>query len=48
MKCVFDKPLRADDSVVLNLYKRVYPKWTYRELKASSLTGGVLGAENEE
>jgi len=33
MKCVFDKPLNAQDTIVMNLYKRVYPKWTYEELK---------------
>ncbi|XP_061915793.1 pre-rRNA-processing protein TSR1 homolog isoform X1 [Entelurus aequoreus] len=29
MKCVFDSQLRSQDSVLMNLYKRVYPRWSY-------------------
>ncbi|CAD6197726.1 unnamed protein product [Caenorhabditis auriculariae] len=29
MKCRFDQQLNAMDSVMLNLYKRVFPTWTY-------------------
>jgi pre-rRNA-processing protein TSR1 len=29
MKCVFDGHLKAQDTVLMNLYKRVFPKWTY-------------------
>lgn len=29
MKCVFDGQLKSQDTVMLQLYKRVFPKWTY-------------------
>ncbi|XP_049866337.1 pre-rRNA-processing protein TSR1 homolog [Pectinophora gossypiella] len=29
MKCVFDGQLRSQDTVLLTLYKRMFPKWTY-------------------
>ncbi|XP_035390370.1 pre-rRNA-processing protein TSR1 homolog [Electrophorus electricus] len=29
MKCVFDSQLPSQDTVLMNLYKRVYPHWTY-------------------
>uniref|UniRef100_A0A915A692 Pre-rRNA-processing protein TSR1 homolog n=1 Tax=Parascaris univalens TaxID=6257 RepID=A0A915A692_PARUN len=34
MKCTFDQQLNAMDSVMMNLYKRVFPKWTYNPLIA--------------
>ena len=32
MKCVFDSGLNAQDTIIMNLYKRVYPKWNYQEM----------------
>lgn len=32
MKCTFDKKIRSDDCVFMNLYKRVFPKWTYEPI----------------
>lgn len=29
MKCVFDGQLKSQDTVLLHLYKRMFPKWTY-------------------
>lgn len=32
MKCQFDGILKSQDTVFMNLYKRLYPKWTYEPL----------------
>ena len=29
MKCFFDGMLKSQDTVLMNLYKRMFPKWTY-------------------
>lgn len=29
MKCVFNGQLKSQDTVLMNLYKRMYCKWTY-------------------
>lgn len=29
MKCVFDGQIKSQDTIMMNLYKRVFPKWSY-------------------
>ncbi|XP_065669773.1 pre-rRNA-processing protein TSR1 homolog isoform X2 [Hydra vulgaris] len=38
MKCVFDGQLKAQDTVCMNLFKRVFPKWNYNPCLIASRT----------
>lgn len=38
MKCVFNGQLKSQDTVLMNLYKRVFPKWTYQPLLLTEST----------
>lgn len=37
MKCVFNGQLKSQDTILMNLYKRVFPKWTYEPLDRKSV-----------
>lgn len=42
MKCVFDGQLKSQDTVLMNLYKRVFPKWTYEDLVVSCVNNDTM------
>ncbi|KAJ8369237.1 hypothetical protein SKAU_G00092650 [Synaphobranchus kaupii] len=46
MKCVFENQLGSQDTVLMNLYKRVFPRWTYDPYVP--LPSGEQGDENED
>jgi pre-rRNA-processing protein TSR1 len=37
MKCHFSDVMKTQDSVLMNLYKRVYPKWSYSDASTDFL-----------
>ncbi|XP_041458939.1 pre-rRNA-processing protein TSR1 homolog [Lytechinus variegatus] len=37
MKCIFDGKMKSQDCIMMNLYKRMYPKWTYDAVGVRSL-----------
>uniref|UniRef100_A0A0R3RS24 Pre-rRNA-processing protein TSR1 homolog n=1 Tax=Elaeophora elaphi TaxID=1147741 RepID=A0A0R3RS24_9BILA len=45
MKCVFDQQLNAMDTVMMSLYKRVFPKWTYRPITMHPSSGPSTESE---
>ncbi|XP_053257368.1 pre-rRNA-processing protein TSR1 homolog [Podarcis raffonei] len=52
MKCQFDGQLKSQDTVLMTLYKRVFPRWTYDphvpEPPRESLSSLLPGQEEEE
>ncbi|PIO75356.1 AARP2CN domain protein [Teladorsagia circumcincta] len=47
MKCRFDQQLNAADSIMMSLYKRVFPKWTYNPRVGRSGSKATTSQESE-
>ncbi|CAG0917933.1 unnamed protein product [Notodromas monacha] len=45
MKCKFDKMVKSEDTILLSLYKRVYPKWAYEPLPIEPLPRSATSHE---
>ncbi len=48
MKCLFDGQLKSQDTVLMTLYKRMYPKWMYNPVVATPEPSMAVPRGSEE
>jgi len=46
MKCMFDGQISQQDAVLMNLYKRIFPKWTYDPFVADTKTRSSASSQS--